>query len=64
MLDLADVEPMLFIAMRSDSKDGAVPPEPVGPMEVAGCEGQDHRGTHKFIDRFKLHLVSGNINQR
>jgi len=25
---------MPFIARRSDDEDGAVPPEPVGPMEV------------------------------
>ena len=55
---------MLFIAMRSDSKDGAVPPEPVGPMDVAGCECQDDRDTHRFIDRVKLHSVSGNINRK
>ena len=29
---------MLFIARRSDAKDGTVPPEPVGPMEVAPHE--------------------------
>jgi hypothetical protein len=44
---------MLFIAKRSDSKDGAVPPEPVGPMEVAGCKRQDGRRMLNFIDRFK-----------
>ena len=44
---------MLFIARRSDSKDGAVPPEPVGPMEVAGSKGQDGRRMLSFIDRFK-----------
>ena len=30
----SDEEPMLFIARRSDDEDGAVPPEPGGPMEV------------------------------
>ncbi len=40
---------MLFIVRRSDSKDGAVPPEPVGPMEVAGCEGRaDRVHTHVY----------------
>jgi len=32
----SDDEPMLFIARRSDDEDGAVPPEPGGPMEVPG----------------------------
>ena len=44
---------MLFIAKRRDSKDGAVPPEPVGPMEVAGCKRQDGRRMLNLIDRFK-----------
>ena len=30
----SDDEQMPFIARRSDDEDGAVPPEPVGPMEV------------------------------
>ncbi len=51
---------MLFIAKRSDSKDGAVPPEPAGPMEVAGCVGQT--GGHSgFMDRFNVHPIVGNI---
>jgi hypothetical protein len=33
-----DDEAMLFIVKRGDAKDGAVPPEPVGPMEVAPHE--------------------------
>ncbi len=38
-----------FIARRSDSKDGVVPPEPVGPMEVAGCHGlPDRAHTHFY----------------
>jgi len=32
----SDEEPMGFIARRSDDEDGAVPPEPGGPMEVPG----------------------------
>ncbi len=36
-----------FITRRSDSKDGVVPPEPVGPMEVAGRQGRaDRAHTH------------------
>ena len=27
-----------FIVRRSDDEDGAVPPEPLGPMEVPGRE--------------------------
>ncbi len=34
----SDDERMLFIARRSDDEDGAVPPEPEGPMEVPGME--------------------------
>jgi hypothetical protein len=34
----SDDEVMLFIVKRGDAKDGAVPPEPVGPMEVAPHE--------------------------
>jgi len=49
--DLADVEPRLFIARRSVSEDGAVPHEPVGPMEVAGREGQADWGHSQFMDR-------------
>jgi hypothetical protein len=35
---LSDDEAMLFIVKRGDAKDGAVPPESVGPMEVAPHE--------------------------
>ena len=41
---------MLFIVRRSDSKDSAVPPEPVGPMEVAGCDGRTDR-VHTYVYR-------------
>jgi len=36
----SDDERMLFIARRSDDEDGAVPPEPGGPMEVPGREAE------------------------
>ena len=55
---------MLFIAKRSDSEDGAVPPEPVGPMEVAGREGRADWGHPQVMGRFNLHPVSGNIHRR
>jgi hypothetical protein len=32
----SDDEAMSFIVRRSDTEDGAVPPEPIGPMEVPG----------------------------
>ena len=43
---------MLFIARRSDAKDGTVPPEPVGPMEVAPHERSTpwKSHTHQTVD--------------
>ena len=55
---------MLFIARGSDSEDGSVPPEPAGPMEVAGCECQATEGVPMFIDGFSIRIVSGNIDRR
>ena len=55
---------MLFIAIRSDSKDGAVPPEPVGPMDVAGCECHHDPRPRMFIDCFNVYPVTGKIHRR
>ena len=52
------------IAMRSEAKDGAVPPEPVGPKEVARHKRQTPSRTEPSDDKDLTDQFARNLVRR
>ncbi len=52
---------MLFIARRSDVKDGTVPPEPIGPKAVAPHERSTSSKAHIDHAVALTHHFAGNL---